>query len=695
MTESALLGALLDLADGGLAVLDPDRGVVQAANPAAGRLLGRTALVGMGALRLLAGPGRGPRLEACRRALEREAEGSWPLELRRRDGRPLRVELAYRLVELDGSHRLLLSVRQGALLQRLSRELQQNRLLLAEVQRLGRIGSWDYRHRPERLEWSQEMGEIFRLPAERWPTTLAAMRQLVHPLDRDRVEAATLQAQRRGEAWEVHYRITTGVGTAQLLERGESRCDGEGRPLLSHGTVQELGDLESLRRELEHSSHHDDLTGLPNRPACIRRIAQLLRERPQPYLVAVLDIDVDGFQAINESFGMGVGNRLLTTLADRLSLALAPGDLAGRIGSDEFLVVRGGIQSVGEARALAQELQQLLGTVHRLEPQIRVHAPVSVGVSVGPLHSGDPSELVQCANTALTSAKQRGRQQLEVYGSQLSRRILERLEMEQELARAIDRHQLQLHYQPQVNGEGLLMGAEALLRWRNNRGESIPPASFIPLAETSGLIVGIGAWVVQEAFRQLAEWRRRGLRLPQLALNLSPRQFGTEGQLLELIDEASQCHGVEPGAVEFELTESGIQGEVGPVKRQLEALAARGYQLAIDDFGTGYSSLGMLHQLPLHTLKIDRCFVQEMERQGTGRSLVGATVAMAGQLGLSTVAEGVETAEQLALLRQLGCARFQGYLFAPPLPVSQLEELMRRGGEAQRPCALSAAAERC
>jgi diguanylate cyclase (GGDEF)-like protein len=691
LADGAVLTTLLELAETGCAVLDTACGMVLAANSAARRLIG-SELQGLPAGRLLAGPGRGRRLEAWHSELTRRPQGSWQLELRRCNGQRLPVTMSYERLGAGAGSLLLLSLRQGPLLQRLHDELEQNRLLLTEVQRLGRIGSWDHNHRDDRLHWSEEVGAIFRSPAGQWPINLAGMRALMHPEDRLRVEETIRRAQRLSRPWEVSYRVGRDGDHVSVIERGETRSDADGRPLLSHGTVQELTDLEEVRQELRRSNSLDELTGLPNRAACTRRLAALLRQHPQPQEVAVLDLDVDEFQTINESFGMATGNQLLSTVAERLSENLTPGDLVGRIGSDEFLVVRSGIGSAREASALAEELQQRLGAPHRLDEHFSVRAPVSVGVSVGPLHSSDAVGLLQCANTALAAAKQRGRQELEVYSSELSQRIQERLRLEQELARAIDRHQLRLDYQPQVDGDGRLVGAEALLRWRNSRGETISPARFIPMAEATGLIVAIGAWVVEEGFRQLAEWRRQGLHLPRLALNLSPRQFnGSDNRLLEIVESSCRSHRLDPAGVEFELTETGFQGEMTPVKRQLEELAGQGFQLAIDDFGTGYSSLGMLHQLPLNTLKIDRCFVRDLVEHGPGRSIVGATLAMAGQLGLSTVAEGVETDEQLRQLKQLGCSEFQGFLFSRPLPARDLEELLSQPDRPLLKSAISAA----
>jgi len=680
LADGAVFTALLELAETGCAVVDTACGVVLAANAAARQLLG-SELQGLPAIRLLAGPGRGRKLEQWHSELARQPQGSWQLELRRCNGQRLPLTMAYDRLGAGTRSLLLLSLRQAPLLQRMHDELEQNRLLLAKVQKLGRIGSWNYGHRDDRLHWSEEMGAIFRTPAGQWPINLATMRALVHPEERARVEETIREAQRLARPWEVSYRVGRDGDSIRVIERGETRRDADGRPLQSHGTVQELTDLEAVRQELRRRNSRDELTGLPNRAACTQRLAALLREAPQPHQVAVLDLDVDEFQTINESFGMAIGNRLLSTLAERLSETLAPGDLVGRIGSDEFLVVRSGIRSAGEASALAGELQQRLGAPHRLDDHFSVRAPVSVGVSVGPLHSGNAEGLLQCANTALAAAKQRGRQQLEVYSSELSQRIQERLQLEQELARAIDRHQLRLEYQPQVDGNGRLVGAEALLRWRNSRGESIPPTRFIPMAEATGLIVAIGAWVVEEGFRQLAEWRRQGLHLPRLALNLSPRQFnGSDTRLLEIVEATCRSHRLDPTGVEFELTETGFQGDVTPVKRQLEALAGQGFQLAIDDFGTGYSSLGLLHQLPLNTLKIDRCFVRDLDEHGPGRSIVGATLAMATQLGLTTVAEGVETGEQLRQLQELGCCQFQGFLFSRSLPAKDLGDLLGRPG---------------
>lgn len=295
-----------------------------------------------------------------------------------------------------------------------------------------------------------------------------------------------------------------------------------------------------------------------------------------------------------------------------------------------------------------------------------------------PEHAVDATGLLQAANTAMMEAKSRGSQQLAVYSTVLSMRITERIRIEQELARAIDRDQLALVFQPQVDGQRSVVGMEALLRWTNRHGQTISPACFVPIAESTGLIHSIGEWVLERALQQLNAWQLQGLVPPRLAINLSAVQL-EDGQrpFHTRISAAFERHGIHPSQVEFELTETAIQRDPARVKQQLGLLAQMGCRLAIDDFGTGYSSLEVLHHLQLDTLKIDRCFVDQLSERDTDRSIVAATIAMARQLGLTTLAEGVETEEQFSLLKDLGCDLFQGYLISRPIDAQATGQLLQ------------------
>lgn len=433
--------------------------------------------------------------------------------------------------------------------------------------------------------------------------------------------------------------------------------------------------LANLRSELERQSGLDPTTGLPDRTATLRQIEQLIAETADQKL-AIITLDIDNFQRLNDTFGSEHCTHLLSGVADVLRRELHAGDWLARIGSDEFLVIRAGITSIEEARDLARQLQQALATSDLLIYDHQMGIPVSIGVSLLPEHGTSAEGLLQAASMALKDAKRRGTRQLQVYSTHIS----ERIQLELALGRSLSSKQLSIVYQPQVNSQGLIVAAEALLRWHDTDGEAISPARFIPIAEETGLIHPIGEWLIDSCFRQLAQWRDAALPKVLLAINLSPVQLeNPEKRLSQFVMECLQRHGIDPQMVEFELTEMAIQKDPEAVSRELQALAEAGFHLALDDFGTGYSSLEMLHRLPFRKLKIDRGFVDRLVPGGTDLTIVDTSLLIARSLGLSTVAEGVTDSEQVRLLAGLGCELFQGYLFSPPVSSEEFEAMMRRG----------------
>jgi EAL domain-containing protein (putative c-di-GMP-specific phosphodiesterase class I) len=317
--------------------------------------------------------------------------------------------------------------------------------------------------------------------------------------------------------------------------------------------------------------------------------------------------------------------------------------------------------------------------VPRLDTPMPVQLSACVGVSIAPDHGSDASSLLQWATTALTEAKRQGKGGLRAYSTAISQAIRESLDLEQRLARAIEREELQLHYQPQWDRERRLVGAEALLRWHTQRGETILPTRFIPLAEKSGLIRSIGRWVIEQALAQLHRWQHSGHHLPLLAINVSGQQLDPEEDPLDqlLLGLCEQWE-IPATQLEVEVTETALISNPTAAARTLTALAEAGVRLAIDDFGTGYSSLASLQRLPLQRLKIDRCFVTDLASNASDRSIVKATILMAHELGLNCLAEGVETDRQLEQLLSLGCDSFQGFLLGKPMAALELEELIRR-----------------
>ena len=553
--------------------------------------------------------------------------------------------------------------------------------LLNEAERLQQCGSWRIDHRSGAVLWSAQMHRLLESDPNQ-SVSVERLLDAVHPDDRNLVAASVRQSWLSGRPFQLEHRLLLPDGRINLvLHRGSTSCDERGEALYTVGTLQNLNHQRNLQLELEHATQTDAITGLPNRLASIRYLEQRIRELPYNRQVAILCLDLDNFQGINDSFGVDLGNQLLHWCGEHLRLRLQPSDWLARLDSDTFLVVRSeSIGNIADALELGRQLQAWLHqVVPRLDTPMPVQLSACVGVSIAPDHGSDASSLLQWATTALTEAKRQGKGGLRAYSTAISQAIRESLDLEQRLARAIEREELQLHYQPQWDRERRLVGAEALLRWHTQRGETILPTRFIPLAEKSGLIRSIGRWVIEQALAQLHRWQHSGHHLPLLAINVSGQQLDPEEDPLDqlLLGLCEQWE-IPATQLEVEVTETALISNPTAAARTLTALAEAGVRLAIDDFGTGYSSLASLQRLPLQRLKIDRCFVTDLASNASDRSIVKATILMAHELGLNCLAEGVETDSQLEQLLSLGCDSFQGFLLGKPMAALELEELIRR-----------------
>ena len=443
--------------------------------------------------------------------------------------------------------------------------------------------------------------------------------------------------------------------------------------------VRDITVRQQTEETLRSLAYHDPLTGLPNRLLFHDRLSQAIeRARRQRQMLAVMLVDLDRFKLINDSLGLETGDQVIKGVGERLAQVLRKSDTVARLGGDEFMVL---LLGTGGAEAAAKVAQKLLDG---LRPPLMVGAhelttSASIGIALFP-HDGDDADgLIKNADNALSRAKEQGRNHYQFYTDDMNATAFERLMLESRLRRALELGELQIHYQPKVSLlDGTVVGVEALLRWSHPDLGLVPPAEFIPLAEETGLIVPIGAWVLQTACEQLKRWRERGHEGLQLSVNLSARQF-QERNLVATIAAAIAQSGVPPGAVELELTESVIMRDAPETVRRLRELTALGLRLAIDDFGTGYSSLGYLKAFPISALKIDRSFIRDVERDPNSAALAQAIIALATSLQLKVVAEGVETPGQLALLRGFGCHELQGYLFSRPLKPDDLQRLLEEG----------------
>jgi diguanylate cyclase (GGDEF)-like protein len=428
---------------------------------------------------------------------------------------------------------------------------------------------------------------------------------------------------------------------------------------------------------IEYLASHDSLTGLPNREMfnhLLHSAIEVAKARQLQF--AMLFIDLDRFKIINDSLGHEAGDALLVEMAGRLRQNLRASDIVARLGGDEFVVI---LEHSAEGCDIEEIARKLLAAVS--EPVqlsgIECRATASIGVAIFPAHGADVHSLTKSADMAMYLAKEEGKNNFRFFTKEVKMQSIERLTLENCLRHALERDEFSLHYQPKVDlATGQITGVEALLRWTHPEHGMLPPGQFIPLAEETGLIVPIGRWVLIEACAQNMAWQRCGLRPVSMAVNLSPRQF-TDDSLLHDIDEALLASGMSPVLLQIEVTESMMMRNVPRAIKVLDAIRNRGIRIAIDDFGTGYSSMSLMKQFPIDTIKIDRSFVRDLPDDTEDRAIAQAIISMGRALGMTTVAEGVETLEQEQFLRAHGCDEMQGFLFSRPLTPDKLAELLR------------------
>jgi diguanylate cyclase (GGDEF)-like protein len=435
----------------------------------------------------------------------------------------------------------------------------------------------------------------------------------------------------------------------------------------------DIGPVREAQRQLKFLATRDSLTGLYNRAYLTERMHDLFMPgegagRDELANVGVLFVDLDGFKKVNDTAGHDAGDSLLRSVAERLSACIEPGDTLARVGGDEFVIVVSAYENTGHLIGLARRILDMIAVPFAVADN-EYYLGASIGISLFPEDGQDVATLMRNADSAMYHAKQRGRNNFQFFTAELNRLLQRRFTIEQSLRRALAANELSLVYQPIVESHaGRTIGAEALLRWYNSELGNVSPAEFIPVAEDAGLIVEIGDFVLARACAQVAQWRRTLAPDLIVAVNLSPRQFN-DG-LVERIARCLAQTGLEPAALELEITERLLMSDSETVLPMLSALSAMGVRISVDDFGTGYSSLTYLKRFPLHNLKIDRSFVAGLPDHRDSIAITQAVVAMAHSLGMNVTAEGVETAEQAAFLRAIDCDKQQGYLYSRPVGAS-------------------------
>ena len=459
---------------------------------------------------------------------------------------------------------------------------------------------------------------------------------------------------------------------------------GESEPHAVLVSFNDISAVRAARAQLQHLATRDSLTGLYNRAFLADRMSALLA----PYAgstaglhesaprLAVLFVDLDGFKKVNDIAGHEAGDALLCSVAGRLAACVRSEDTLARVGGDEFVIATGDYGDGSFLTALAQRVLDTIAKPFAVGGN-EYYLGASIGISLFPDDGRDAQTLMRNADSAMYDAKQRGRNNFQFFTSELSQRLQRRFAIEQSLRRALVSDELSLAYQPIVEGAtGRIVGAEALLRWHNAELGNVSPVEFIPVAEDTGLIIDIGRWVLENACLQAVEWRRTITPHLMMAVNLSPRQIN--GELIEHVALSLELAGLEACALELEITEGVLMSDSDAVMPLLTTLARMGVRISVDDFGTGYSSLSYLKRFPLHSLKVDRSFVAGLPEHRDAVAITHAVVAMAHSLGMNVTAEGVETSEQAAFLRSIGCERQQGYLFGRPVVAGEFAREAQR-----------------
>jgi diguanylate cyclase (GGDEF)-like protein len=574
------------------------------------------------------------------------------------------------------NHRVRYLLRSSAALESLAR----NEASLAHAQALAQLGSWEWQTNAPQARWSAELSRMLGRDSSDRRHTLATFLDHIPEDERLPLASAFARLLKQGESYTLEHRVVRRDGTERIvLQQADAVLDGLGRTALLRGTVQDITERKRQEAQLGYLATHDVLTGLPNRVLLLDRMQQAISyaQRHQRQ-VAIVFVDLDRFKFVNDSLGHSLGDQVLKAVADRLREALRDSDTVARWGGDEFVLV---VNDQNTDDILFQTIKRILPTIARpvVIASREICVTCSMGISVYP-RDGDAAEtLLKNADMAMFRSKSKGGDCFNFFTADLTASIDTRVAMESSLRRALEREEFLLHYQPQVDlATGAIVGLEALIRWQHPERGMVPPGEFIPLAEEIGLISPIGEWVLKTASAQAKAWQDAGMPALPIAVNLSARQFA-DARLVETVATVLRDTGLPAQCLELELTESVSMDRPELTIGLLRQLKDMGVRIAIDDFGTGYSNLSYLKYFPVDRLKLDRSFTCKVAHDPHDVAICRAVIAMAHSLGMRVVAEGVETAAQLAVLGNLGADEMQGYYFSRPLAPADCAALLQSG----------------
>ena len=692
--DSALAQAVLQSIADAVISFDGD-GVIESFNPAAELMFGYPSaeIIGEAVELILPGiqaksaalAGHGEATSAPEQGVSFESEAS------RKDGGHFPVESSLGSVDREGRRTFIVHLHNLTERKRVAASLEEQREFLENLVQQSAVPIFVLSPEHKVLIWNRACEELTGVNAramlgrdEPWRPFYDERRPVLADLliDGD-MEQAHL---RYGEFSRSDF-IPEGLQSEGWFENlnGQSRYivfdaapirNGRGELLAVIETLKDSTKRKKYQEQLEYQANHDGLTSLPNRNLLTDRIRRaLLISRRSQQEVAVFVLDLDNFKLINDTLGHDGGDQLLKMVAERLNACVRGGDTVARQGGDEFIVIIADQGLFDLAPIIAGKILEAVAAPLRVNGHELV-VTASIGISISPKDGEDVQTLVKNAEVAMYRAKEQGQNTFQFYTGEMNARSLARMTTEKHLRRALERDELTVFYQPKVNiASGLITGMEALVRWQSPDLGMIGPDTFIPLAEETGLIVAIGAWVLKTACAQNKAWQDAGLPFLSVAVNLSPRQFRQQN-IAALIQECLQETGLDPHYLELEITESMVMQDVDRVTTVLAELKRLGVTLAMDDFGTGYSSLGYLKRFPFDKLKIDQSFIRDITSEPNNAAIAKAVIAMARSLRMKVIAEGVETQGQLNYLTRHGCDEIQGYLFSRPVPADAFERLL-------------------
>jgi PAS domain S-box-containing protein len=578
-------------------------------------------------------------------------------------------------------------------------DLKQNQRRLSNAQRIGEMGDWEWDVRQGRILPSEQALRIFGYDAEPLPLDLDRFLQHVHGDDQLRLREAFEHAIAAGAPFAIDHRIVADDGSSrhvrQQVEVNER--DSLGRATHLAGAVHDITRRKEAEEQIRRLAYYDPLTELPNRRHFTEQLQDaLLSATEKQQQLSVMFIDLDHFKRVNDTLGHGAGDELLRVVSARLAHSLRGSDTVARaskysdasnsargadtgsiarLGGDEFILLLKNVHSPDDAAHVARRLTAAMAEPVTIQGT-EIFVGSSIGIAMYPADGADIDSLLMNADTAMYHAKEAGRGDYRFYTASMNARALDKLQMEAQLRRALDRGEFVLHYQPRVEvATGRIVGAEALIRWQHPELGLVPPGEFIPLAEDTGLVIPIGEWALAETCRQVAQWQASGLTAVPVAVNLASTHLRERG-LPDLLAQLLGSHKVRPGLLEIEVTESILLSDPELSVQIAQRIGEMDVRLSIDDFGTGYSSLSYLKRLPIHALKIDRSFIRDLASDPDDAAIITAIIVMAHSLKLKVIAEGVETEAQLAFLKARQCDEYQGFLMRQALPAAEFAELL-------------------